>query len=212
MRSTTATDERTDSSRAHEFLEHVEKYRHEFYRFAARTLWNPQMTDDVFQSAVLSGFENYHNFTPGTNFRAWMYRILVNKCYVANREAGRAAKPLDEVDPHVLCVRERPEYADVLDDPTGFLEHCGDEVILAFKRLSPAERSCILLRSSDGLSYQEIGDILRMPVGTVMTHLSRGRAKLRTDLIDYAKRCGIIAERRQSRRARSTELPSAAMP
>jgi RNA polymerase sigma-70 factor (ECF subfamily) len=181
-----------DQGKADEFLALVEKYRDELYRFILKTVWDPGVAEDVFQSGVLSAYENFDKFVPGTNFRAWMYRILLNKCYVANREISRAMKPLEDVDPGLVALAERPGYGDVLEEPGRFLELCGDEVTAAFRRLSPAERSCILLRSVEGFSYQEIAEILGIPFGTVMTHLSRGRAKLRRDLLEYAVETGVI--------------------
>ncbi len=175
-----------------EFMAQVERYRDEFYRYVVRTLWNANMAEDVFQSAVLSALENYHKFMPGTNFRAWVYRIITNKCYVANRETGRTMAPLESAEAGMVALQEQPGYADVLKDPTEFLEQCGDEILTAFRRLSTAERACILLRSVERFSYQEIAEILEMPVGTVMTHLSRGRAKLRKELLDYAVEAGVV--------------------
>ena len=67
-----------------------------------------------------------------------------------------------------------------------------DEVKAAFRRLSTAERSCLMLRAIEKFSYKEIAETLDMPVGTVMTHLSRGRAKLRADLLEYGKERGIV--------------------
>lgn len=177
---------------AHEFMAQVERYRDEFYRYVVRTLWDGNMADDVFQSAVLSALENYHKFTPGTNFRAWVYRIITNKCYVANRETGRAMAPLETAEAGMAALQEQPGYGDVLKDPATFLEECGDEIAHAFRKLSTAERACILLRSVERFSYQEIAEILEMPVGTVMTHLSRGRAKLRKELLDYAVEAGVV--------------------
>jgi len=177
---------------AHEFMALVERYRDEFYRYVVRTLWDSNQAEDVFQSAVLAALENYHRFTPGTNFRAWVYRIITNKCYVANRETGRAMAPLETAEAGMVALQERPGYADVLKDPGEFLEQCGDEIVHAFRRLSTAERACILLRSVERFSYQEIAEILEMPVGTVMTHLSRGRAKLRQELLEYAVEAGVV--------------------
>ncbi len=176
--------------RKEEFLKLVERHRHEFCRYVRRMAWDSGMTDDVFASAVLAAFENRHKFTPGTNFRAWMYRILTNKCYVANRETKRAMEPLDAVEPNLVAMDRNPGYGDVLRDPSAFLEQCGDEVNQALSHLSLAERSCILLRAAEKFSYREIADILEMPVGTVMTHLSRGRAKLRKELLVYAQERG----------------------
>lgn len=175
-----------------EFLRQIERHRDEFFRYILRTLWNPAGADDVFQSAVLAAYENYHRFTPGTNFRAWMYRIITNKCFVANRETGRAMAPIESAEAGIVSLKSEPGYGDVLKDPTRFLEQCGDEVQRSFCRLSTAERSCIMLRSVERFSYQEIAEVLEMPVGTVMTHLSRGRAKLRKDLLEYAKEHGIV--------------------
>jgi RNA polymerase sigma-70 factor (ECF subfamily) len=176
-----------------QFMEHVEKHRHEFFRFVLRTLWNPGAAEDVFSAAVLAAYENRAKFRLGTNFRAWMYRILTNKCFVANRETSRAAEPLDD---HVdfVALDQDPAYGDVLRDPGSFLERCGDEVHNAFVKLSAAQRACILLRDVERFSYQEIAEILEIPVGTVMTHLARGRAKLRQELVDYARSRGIVRD------------------
>jgi len=175
-----------------DFVALIDKHRDEFFRYILRTAWDSGVAEDVFQSAVLAAYENYHKFTPGTNFRAWVYRIITNKCYVANRNTGRAFDPLDKIDESLIALDERREYGYVLDDPEAVIEQCGDEMFRAFRRLSTAERSCIMLRGIERFSYQEIADILEMPVGTVMTHLSRGRAKLRRELTDYALESGII--------------------
>lgn len=184
-----------------EFLSQIEKHRSEFFRYILRMVWDSSVAEDVFASAVLAAYENRHKFTPGTNFRAWMYRIITNKCFVANREIKRAFAPLDESmaeDPNLVtdwrALQQDPGYLDILKDPSGFMEQCGDEVIQAFRKLSTAERSCLLLRAAERFSYQEIAETLEMPVGTVMTHLSRGRAKLRRELLEYAKDAGVVRQ------------------
>jgi RNA polymerase sigma-70 factor (ECF subfamily) len=177
-----------------EFIALVDKHRDEYYRYVHRILWDSGMADDVFSAAVLAAYENRSKFTPGTNFRAWMYRIITNKCYVANRETSRAFQPLDELGPDIASVAADAGYRDVLDEPEHFLEQCGDEVQAAFRRLSTAERSCLMLRAIERFSYKEIAETLDMPVGTVMTHLSRGRAKLRSDLLAYGKERGLVRE------------------
>jgi len=176
-----------------DFLEQVERYRDEFYRYVIRTLWDSGMADDVFSSAVLAAWENQHKFTPGTNFRAWMYRILTNKCYVANRVTGRTPAPIDGVPESAFIeLSEDRSYYDVLDDPQRVMESCGDELNAAMEKLSPPQRTCILLRGVEKFSYKEIAEIMDIPVGTVMTHLSRGRAKLRKELLTYAREQGIV--------------------
>ena len=107
-----------------DILSQIEQYRDQLYRFALRTVWDSSMADDVFAATVLSAYENRDKFTPGTNFRAWIFRILINKCFVANREVKRAPEPLNEAIVERM-VFERPTSCNPID-PKEFLEHCGD--------------------------------------------------------------------------------------
>jgi RNA polymerase sigma-70 factor (ECF subfamily) len=175
-----------------EFLEKIEKHRDEFFRFILRNVWDSGVAEDVFSQAVLAAYENRAKYTPGSNFRAWMYRILLNKCYVANRETGRAFDSLDHPAAKDAVAVEKDNFSNLIDNPREVLEQCGDEVYRAFRGLSTAQRSCILLRGIEKFSYQEIADIMEIPVGTVMTHLARGRKKLRNELTEYAQETGII--------------------
>jgi RNA polymerase sigma-70 factor (ECF subfamily) len=175
-----------------EFLEKIEKHRDEFFRFILRNVWDSGVAEDVFSQAVLAAYENRAKYTPGSNFRAWMYRILLNKCYVANRETGRAFDSLDHPAAKDAPAIEKDDFSDLINNPREVLEQCGDEVYRAFRGLSIAQRTSILLRGIEKFSYQEIADIMEIPVGTVMTHLARGRKKLRQELTDYAQESGII--------------------
>ena len=177
-----------------EFLEKIETHRNEFYRFVHRNVWDSGVSEDVFSQAVLAAYENRHKYTPGTNFRAWMFRILMNKCFVANRETARAFEPLDSSGTaHALAADPAPSVS-AFEDPVAVLEQCGDEVFHAFRGLSTAQRTSILLRGVERFSYKDIAEIMEIPVGTVMTHLARGRKKLREELAIYAKETGIIRE------------------
>lgn len=175
-----------------EILTHIEKYRDQLYRFALRTVWDTSMADDVFASTVLSAYEHRDKFTLGTNFRAWIFKILVNKCFVANREVKRAPEPLTDAVADRIPLERTVGSREVLKDPKDFLEQCGDEVYQAFRRLSTAQRSCILLKDVEQFSYQEIAQTLGIPVATVMTHLARGRTLLRKELLEYAQRMGVV--------------------
>lgn len=173
-----------------EFVHLLEKHRHEFYGYIYRTIWDSQGADDVFSEAVLTAYENRQKYISGTNFRAWMYRIITNKCFVANRETTRHAERLDQHEESLIALRGEPGYEDLLNHPEAFLGRCGDEIHIACKKLSTAERSCLLLRAVEQFSYKEIAGILEIPVGTVMTHLARARARLRIELLDYGRKEG----------------------
>jgi RNA polymerase sigma-70 factor (ECF subfamily) len=175
-----------------EFIEKIEKHRDEFFRFIKRNVWDTGVAEDVFSQGVLAAYENRARYTPGTNFRAWMYRILLNKCYVANRETGRAFDSLDHPDAKEAVAPSHEDYGDLMKDPKLLLDEVGDEVYRALRGLSTTQRSCILLRGVEKFSYQEIANIMEIPVGTVMTHLARGRKKLRGELAEYARETGVI--------------------
>lgn len=189
-----------------EFIVKLEKHRDEFFRFIRRNVWDTGVAEDVFSQGVLAAYENRAKYTPGTNFRAWMYRILLNKCYVANRETGRAFSSLDHPAAREAEADEVAEYGDILQDPSRVLEEVGDEVYRAFRGLSTAQRSCILLRGVEKFSYQEIAEIMEIPVGTVMTHLARGRKKLRGELASYARESGVIREFPKERARQSKKV------
>jgi RNA polymerase sigma-70 factor (ECF subfamily) len=178
-----------------EFLVEIEKRKDEFYRYILRNVWDSGVADDVFSSAVLAAYTSRANYTPGTNFRAWMYRILTNKCFVANREIGRRGESLDEVQDYLSELSTKDDYSKAITKPDEFLGECGDEVLMAMKKLSTMERSCLLLKTMGHFSYKELAEILEIPFGTVMTHLARGRAKLRKELYQYAVGSGIINEK-----------------
>lgn len=173
-----------------EFVALVEKHRHEFFTFARRTVWDRENAEDVFCAAVAAGYENRHTYRPGTNFRAWMYKILVNKCFAANRERSRAAVDIESLDEQYLAQNDDP-LMEISGDPDDLVAGCGDDIVKSLGRLRPMERSCLLLLSLGGYSYREIADIVEIPRGTVVTHLARARAKLRQWLREYTEEQGI---------------------
>jgi RNA polymerase sigma-70 factor, ECF subfamily len=178
-----------------EFLIEIENRKDEFYRYIFRSVWDSSVADDVFSSAVLAAYKSKDKFTPGTNFRAWMYKIITNICFVANREIKRRGVNIDDIEDDLISLHDNDNYTNAIDDPEEFLESCGDEVYTAIRTLSAMERSCLLLKVMCQFSYKELAQILEIPFGTVMTHLARGRAKLRLELLDYAIEIGVIKEK-----------------
>ena len=179
-----------------EFIEQIEKHRHEFYRYVLRTVWNPSVAEDVFSSAVIAAYKQLSKYRDGTNFRAWIFKILTNKCFVANRETKRLSVNIDTIDEQFLSSNERIQNQ-AYGDPEWFLQQCSDEIHSALKQLSTAQRSCLLLLTFEKYSYKEISQILEIPMGTVMTHLSRGRKKLKHILFQYARKQGIVSDKDQ---------------
>jgi len=177
-----------------EFVQELERYRHDFYRYIHRNVWNASAAEDVFSNAVMSAFENLHKFEAGTNFRAWMYQILTNKCFVANREIQRSNINVDTIDESQFEIESKSE-GQAFDDPKWFMEQIDDQVYSVLQQLSTNQRSCLLLLTLGRFSYKEIAAIMDIPLGTVVTHLARGRARLRRLLMKYATDKGILKSR-----------------
>jgi RNA polymerase sigma-70 factor (ECF subfamily) len=144
------------------------------------------MVDDVFSEAVLVAWTQREKFRKGSNFRAWMYKIVINKLYVANRQVKRAGVPLDDINP-LEMVADTDRKEELMEGSEWFFENISDDVYDAFQKLRPIQRSVLLLRAIEKLSYKEIAEAVNVPVGTVMTHLSRGRRKMR-DLLGASSR------------------------
>ena len=109
-----------------EFIANVKKHRNEFYRYVNRNVWNSSVAEDVFSTAIIAAFKQLSKFKNGTNFRAWIFRILTNKCFVANRETKRLAIDIDSIDESVFAIDQKANQQ-ANENPEWFLEQCGDE-------------------------------------------------------------------------------------
>jgi RNA polymerase sigma-70 factor, ECF subfamily len=176
-------------------LEHIDA----LYRTALRMTRNPSDAEDLVQEAYLRAFRSLHQFTEGTNLRAWLFRILTNTYINEYRRRQRrpSSSSLDDleefylydhlVDSRVQPPDERPEDV-VLERLTV------DNVIQAIESLPEEFRQVVLLADVEGFSYREIAEIVDIPVGTVMSRLFRARRRLQRQLYDSAVEVGIIKE------------------
>jgi RNA polymerase sigma-70 factor (ECF subfamily) len=169
-----------------EFLSLLDRYKNPLYGFARRRLYKPGDAEDVLADTVLSAWEQRANFRPGTQFHAWIFTILLNKIYSANRR-----KRLEEKLPETLSARAPAseeqlgvEIAALAGNAIPMLDHCGDELRRALDSLNESERETLLLFGLAELSYAEIAHVMNVPEGTVLTRLSRARAKLRLRLAE----------------------------
>lgn len=144
------------------------------YNFAHWLTQNREEAEDLVQETYAKALKGFASFTPGTNLRAWMYRILRNT-FLTSRTGLRAAMvPLeDETGESVLPpVEDNPESL--------LLAHASQESIrAALEQLPVRFREVILLCDMEEMSYQEIAVAVGIPLGTVMSRLSRARAALR---------------------------------
>ncbi len=164
-----------------EFARAALGYVPEVFRVARRLCGDSEVAADLTQETFLQAWKSFHRFEPGTNCRAWLYRILVN---VWSHERRRRTR-----EP-VLLSTDAVDVETASDPPVP--DHLtGTQVLEAVNRLPPSHRSIVILADVEDLSYREIAEILQIPVGTVMSRLSRARRALRQELAAYARTMGI---------------------
>jgi RNA polymerase sigma-70 factor, ECF subfamily len=151
------------------------------YSFARWLARDETTAEDLVQETYLKALRSFSSFTPGTNFKAWMFRILRNT-FLNARQAALRWEPLDEGEANepAAPAEETPESRLLSRART-------DEVVRALETLPSRTREILLLREAEELSYAELAEVLELPVGTVMSRLFRARSALRA-AIEGARR------------------------
>lgn len=154
----------------------------DIFRTATRILGHRDRAEDVAQEVFLQAWKSFERFEPGTNCRAWLFKILFHCINHDRRKWFRF--PL---------LKETEEFVEAnLPAPSPIPAHLSDEAILAALDAIPRDfRSAILLVDVEEFAYKEAAEILGVPLGTVMSRLSRGRKLLRDRLADVARLYGV---------------------
>ncbi len=164
------------------------------YTMAIRLARNPDDANDLLQETVLRAYRFFHQFESGTNCRAWMLTILFNNFRNGYRKSSREqpAASADEFERKVEGESLRTDPAG--SNPEAMLsgQRMEGEVETALAGLPEEFREAIVLVDIEELSYQEVSGVLNIPIGTVKSRVSRGRAMLRETLASFAKERGII--------------------
>ena len=175
------------------------------YRTALRMTRSEAEAEDLVQETYIRAFRFRHQFTPGTNLKAWLFRILTNT--FINQYRRKAARPdtteLDDVEESILYRHMRDvSPGSASPDPEAELidNTLSSEVKDALEALPEKFRTTLLL-DVEGFSYKEIAELLDIPIGTVMSRLHRGRKFLQKRLYDVARDRGIVAARAMPRPA-----------
>ena len=165
------------------------------YRTALRMTGQPAAAEDLVQEAFLRAFRAFDQFERGTNFKAWLFRILTNAFLNDYRRKSREPQTTDfaEVEPADPATEGSEFKAEEIE---AIRAHLGDEAVRAIDRLPPDFRLPFLLSTFEGFSYKEIAAILDVPIGTVMSRLFRARRLLKIDLKEYARASGYLRERK----------------
>ncbi|OKL50185.1 sigma-70 family RNA polymerase sigma factor [Boudabousia marimammalium] len=164
------------------------------YSAALRMTRNPADAEDIVQEAYAKAFSAFGQYQQGTNFRAWMYRILKNTFINSYRKAQRSPQRngTDTVEDWQLYEAAKHDGTGLVSAEAEALNAIpSDEIAKAMDSLSEERRMVVYLADVEGLSYKEIAAALEIPIGTVMSRLNRGRRQLREQLQDLASEYGI---------------------
>lgn len=165
------------------------QYTNQLYAAALRYTKNPHDAQDLVQDTYAKAFTSFHQFAPGTNLKAWLYRILtttfINSYRKDQRRPQIAAGELEDWQIHDAASHTSDQGRSAEDE---VLDRITDIDVKAALAALPEEfRMAVYLADVEGFSYKEIAEIVGVPSGTVMSRLHRGRKLLREALGDYAK-------------------------
>ncbi|PZU43697.1 MAG: RNA polymerase subunit sigma [Arsenicicoccus sp.] len=185
----------TPQERAARFEREAMPLLDQMYSAALRTTRNPTDAEDLVQETYAKAFAAFHQYRPGTNLRAWMYRILTNSYINIYRKKQRQPLESDaaDVEDYQLARAASHTSSGLRSAEAEALDHLPDsDVTRALASIGEDFRMAVYLADVEGFSYKEIADIMDTPIGTVMSRLHRGRKQLRELLTDYAAERGFV--------------------
>ncbi len=181
------------AERRERFEAEVLPYLDRLYGAAMRYTRDPDDAADLVQEAVAKAYRSFHQYRPGTNLRAWLYRILHTTYLSMYRKAQR--RPQESLQDQIedFSFYEEVNRQGGRSAERVVLEAITDEVVKeALAELPETFRLAVYLADVEGFAYKEIAEIMDTPVGTVMSRLHRGRKALQRALAGYARERGLL--------------------
>jgi RNA polymerase sigma-70 factor (ECF subfamily) len=165
------------------------------YGAALRMTRNPSDAEDLVQEALMRAYRSFSSYEPGTNIKAWLFRILTNAYINTYRKRQREPQKVsaDEAEQFDLYAQLRQSEEFEQTPERQVLDGLVDsDIITAIEELPEQFRMAVILSDIEDFSYAEMAEIMDVPMGTVMSRLHRGRKALQMRLWDIARERGIV--------------------
>jgi RNA polymerase sigma-70 factor, ECF subfamily len=191
MSETTPEDARrlaTEARNRVRFEEEALELADQVYRVARRLVSTREEAEELMQETYARAFRSWRSFTPGTNLRAWLLRILTNLNIDRGRRKQRAPdeQPLEEGDYYLYNRLEQSSQDGNMEEERVVERLSQDDIVSALSAVPHDFRDVVVLVDIGDFTYADAASILDIPVGTVMSRLHRGRRILKRELADKA--------------------------
>ncbi|GGM14982.1 hypothetical protein GCM10010102_08080 [Promicromonospora citrea] len=185
------------AARAVRFERDALQYLDQLYSAALRMTRNPADAEDLVQETFAKAFAAFHQYRPGTNLKAWLYRILTNTFINSYRKKQREPQQsqAEDVEDWQIARAASHTSTGLRSAEAEALDRLPDsDVKRALAELPEDRRMVVYYADVEGFPYKEIAEIMGTPIGTVMSRLHRGRRQLRELLADYAAQRGLVSQ------------------
>lgn len=182
---------RVETKKQDDFNEEIIPHLDALYNFGLRLTADPNDAEDLVQDTIVKAYRFFSSYEKGTNAKAWLFRILKNS-YI-NNYRKKSKKPAevdyDEVATFYESIRADRTETSNLEDKM-FRELIDDDLSKALNGIPEDFRTVVLLCDVEDFTYEEIANMLDVPIGTIRSRLHRGRNLLKAQLMDYAEKRG----------------------
>lgn len=186
---------RDEIKKQKDFDDEIIPHMDALYNFALRLTTDPNDAEDLVQDTIVKAYRFFSSYEKGTNAKAWMFRILKNSFINNYRKTSKKPSQVDydEVSSYYESIRAESTQTSDLESLM-FREMMDDDLSTALTRLPEDFRTVVLLCDVEGYTYEEIANMLDVPIGTIRSRLHRGRNLLKTELLEYAKKRGYTGD------------------